>query len=73
MAKFEVPTGWTVQAFQFALDLILGNHELAELVGMPIQKNGLSLNMLFRLGVIQAYGLAEAEVRKHHRQMRVMS
>ena len=39
---------------------LLGNHELAELTGYPIQKNKQMLNVLFRLGLEQMYG-AEAE------------
>lgn len=36
--------------------LILGNHELSELTGRPIAKNGTALNALFRLGLNTAYG-----------------
>src|SRR3954465_14471782 len=36
--------------------LILGNHELSELTGRPIAKNGVALNALFRQGIDTAYG-----------------
>ena len=36
--------------------VILGNHELSELTGRPIAKNGVALNALFRRGVETAYG-----------------
>jgi len=36
--------------------LILGNHELSELTGRAIGKNGVPLNALFRQGVDTAYG-----------------
>jgi hypothetical protein len=37
--------------------LILGNHELSELTGRSIGKNGVPLNALFRRGVDTAYGM----------------
>ena len=41
--------------------LILGNHELAELTGRSISKNGEAINELFRQGIATAYGrLAES-------------
>jgi len=43
---------------------ILGNHELAELTDYPIQKNNQMLNLLFRLGLQQAYGPATEKVRE---------
>ncbi len=43
---------------------ILGNHELAELVDYPIQKNKQMLNLLFRLGMQQMYGPATDKVRE---------
>jgi len=43
---------------------ILGNHELAELVDYPIQKNRQMLNLLFRLGLQQMYGPAADKVRE---------
>lgn len=36
--------------------LILGNHELSELTGRSISKNGVALNALFRAGVEASYG-----------------
>ena len=36
--------------------LILGNHELSELTGRVIGKNGVALNALFRQGIETAYG-----------------
>ena len=36
--------------------LILGNHELSELTGRSIGKNGIALNALFRQGIETAYG-----------------
>lgn len=43
---------------------ILGNHELAELIDYPIQKNKQMLNLLFRLGLQQMYGPAAEKVRQ---------
>jgi hypothetical protein len=42
---------------------LLGNHELAELTDYPIQKNSQMLNLLFRLGLQQAYGPAADKIR----------
>lgn len=42
--------------------LILGNHELSELTGRPIAKNGTALNVLFRLGLNTAYGSHAGDV-----------
>ena len=42
--------------------LILGNHELSELTGRPIAKNGTALNALFRVGINTAYGERGADV-----------
>ena len=42
--------------------LILGNHELSELTGRPIAKNGTPLNALFRKGIDTAYGTRGAEI-----------
>jgi hypothetical protein len=44
--------------------LILGNHELAELVDFPIRKNNQLLNLMFRLGLRHSYGLAEETIRQ---------
>ena len=43
---------------------ILGNHELAELTDYPIQKNKQMLNLSFRLGLQEMYGLAADSVRE---------
>lgn len=43
---------------------ILGNHELAELTDYPIQKNRQMLNLLFRLGLKEAYGSDADRVRE---------
>jgi hypothetical protein len=43
---------------------ILGNHELSELTDYPIQKSKQMLNLLFRLGLQQMYGLATEKVRE---------
>jgi hypothetical protein len=48
--------------FPDRVHLILGNHELSELTGRPIAKNGAALNVLFRKGIATAYGVKEAEV-----------
>jgi hypothetical protein len=42
--------------FPERVHLILGNHELSELTGRPIGKNGVALNALFRQGIDTAYG-----------------
>jgi hypothetical protein len=42
--------------------LILGNHELSEITGRIIGKNGMALNALFRQGIITAYGGRADEV-----------
>jgi hypothetical protein len=42
--------------FPERVHLILGNHELSELTGRAIGKNGVPLNALFRLGIETAYG-----------------
>jgi hypothetical protein len=44
------------------LHLILGNHELSELTGRSISKNGVPLNDLFRRGVETAYGARAGEM-----------
>ncbi|MGD0896430.1 MAG: metallophosphoesterase [Thermoguttaceae bacterium] len=43
---------------------LLGNHELAELSDYPILKKKQMLNMLFRMGLQQMYGLAAEKVRE---------
>jgi hypothetical protein len=42
---------------------ILGNHELAEMIDYPVQKNRQLLNLTFRLGLQQMYGTAAERVR----------
>lgn len=42
--------------------LILGNHELSELTGRSISKNGVMLNALFQQGIATAYGSASAPI-----------
>ncbi len=42
--------------FPDRVHLILGNHELSELTGRAIAKNGVALNALFRQGIETAYG-----------------
>jgi hypothetical protein len=42
---------------------ILGNHELAEMIDYPVQKNRQLLNLTFRLGLQQMYGQAADHVR----------
>lgn len=42
--------------------LILGNHELSELTGRIIGKDGKALNMMFRIGIATAYGASAAEI-----------
>jgi hypothetical protein len=43
---------------------ILGNHELAEMTDYPIQKNRQMLNLAFRLGMQEMYGVASERVRE---------
>ena len=42
--------------------VILGNHELSELTGRIIGKDGKALNLLFRQGMKTAYGAASEEI-----------
>jgi hypothetical protein len=42
--------------------VILGNHELSELTGRIIGKDGKALNLLFRQGIKTAYGTASDEI-----------
>src|SRR5580693_5558251 len=42
--------------------LILGNHELAELTGRVIGKDGQALNVKFRMGIMTAYGASADDV-----------
>lgn len=43
---------------------LLSNHELAELTDYPILKNRRMLNLLFRMGMQEAYGAAAEKVRQ---------
>jgi len=43
---------------------ILGNHELAEISDYPIQKNRQMLNLAFRLGMQEMYGVAAQRIRE---------
>ena len=54
---------WIVK-YPGRVHFILGNHELAELIDYPIQKNRQMLNLLFRLGLQQMYGSATDRVRE---------
>src|SRR5436305_10650821 len=42
--------------------LILGNHELAELTGRIIGKDGVAVNRLFYVGITTAYGASAGEI-----------
>ncbi len=57
VAKFKVQ-------FPDRVHFILANHELAELTDYPIQKNKQMLNLQFRLGLQQMYGVASEKVRE---------
>jgi hypothetical protein len=49
--------------------LILGNHELAELTGRIIGKDGEALNVKFRLGIATAYGASAGEVFESYKRL----
>jgi hypothetical protein len=49
--------------------VILGNHELAELTGRIIGKDGQALNELFRRGITTAYGAASDEVYEAYKRL----
>ena len=55
---------WSPRSCQYPdrVHLILGNHELSELTGRPIGKNGVFLNALFRQGIETAYRNRASEV-----------
>jgi hypothetical protein len=55
--------------FPDRLHLVLGNHELSELTGRPIAKNGAYLNALFRQGVETAYGAAAPEILAAYKEL----
>jgi hypothetical protein len=48
--------------------VILGNHELSELTGRIIGKDGKALNLLFRQGIMTAYGAAADEIYEAYKQ-----
>jgi hypothetical protein len=55
------------QDFPDRFHFLLSNHELSELTDYPIQKAGMLLNLLFRLGVLHMYGPATDRVmRSYH-------
>jgi len=53
--------------FPDRVHFVLGNHELAELTEYPIHKNKQMLNLMFRLGLQQAYGPASEKIREAYR------
>ncbi len=55
--------------FPKRVHLILGNHELSELTGRAIAKNGIPLNALFRQGIDTAYGPRGADVYDAYREL----
>ncbi len=50
--------------FPQRVHFLLGNHELSELTGYPIQKNRQMLNLLFRLGMLHKFGSSTEDVRE---------
>jgi len=50
--------------FPDRVHLLLGNHELAELIGIPVLTEGRMLNAFFALGLQNAYGGRQDDVRK---------
>jgi hypothetical protein len=55
--------------FPERVHLILGNHELAELTGRVIGKNGMTLNDQFRMGITTAYGTSGSAIHAAYRQL----
>jgi hypothetical protein len=51
-------------AYPQQVHFLLGNHELAELAGFPIEKNRRMLNVMFRMGLEQRYGMEFDRVRQ---------
>ena len=49
--------------------VILGNHELSEITGRAIAKNGVPLNALYHIGVKTAYGAAADEICDAYREL----
>ena len=54
--------------FPERVHLLLGNHELAELIGIPILTEGRMLNAFFALGLQMAYGGRQDEVRRSFKE-----
>lgn len=56
---------------QFArrVHVILGNHELSEITGRAIAKNGVPLNALYHIGVRTAYGAMSEEICDAYREL----
>lgn len=50
--------------FPERVHFLMSNHELSELTDYPILKNKRMLNLVFRLGLQEAYGLASEKVRQ---------
>lgn len=55
--------------FPDRVHVLLGNHELSELTGRPIAKNGVYLNVLFRQGVETAYGAFAPELMAAYKEL----
>jgi hypothetical protein len=53
--------------FPNQVHFLMGNHELSEMTEYPIQKNKQMLNLMFRLGLQQAYGPATEKMREAYR------
>lgn len=51
------------------IHVILGNHELSEITGRAIAKNGVPLNALFHIGIKTAYGDAADEIGEAYREL----
>jgi hypothetical protein len=49
--------------------MILGNHELAELTGRIIGKDGKALNLIFRMGITTAYGASAGEIYEAYKRL----
>lgn len=51
------------------IHVILGNHELSEITGRAIAKNGVPLNALYHIGVRTAYGALAEEIGEAYRDL----
>jgi hypothetical protein len=49
--------------------MILGNHELSELTGRIIVKDGEALNLMFRMGITTAYGASASEIYDAYKEL----